>query len=59
MTSNPRYKIMDTEEYDLWIKIAKNTANSGGDELKNYNNIIKNIASMTYINNLRKNYLMN
>ena len=50
---------MDTEEYDLWIKIAKNTANSGGDELKNYNNIIKNIASMTYINNLRKNYLMN
>ncbi len=59
MTSNPRYKIMDTEEYNLWIKIAKNTANSGGDELKNYNNIIKNIASMTYINNLRKNYLMN
>lgn len=47
MKEHPKCRTLDTNEYDLWLKIAKNV--STNDE-KSQNKIAKNVANATTIN---------
>jgi len=54
MNNNPKCRTLDTPEYNLWLKIGKNVSVSGEDELRSYNKVIKNIANITDLSEIKK-----
>ncbi len=58
MKDNPNCTILDTNDYNLWLKISKNVSNSSQeDELKKYNKVIRNIALLNTIADYKKSIM--
>ena len=49
--ANPNYAVLDSEEYNLWLKIVRNSNNGGPNGNKNEENVLKKLAKFVAIKN--------